>query len=254
MGARSRAAPARPDLGGLRQRAPRVDGGLEGANFRRHNARPPHDQASATHSMPPMHRARGQQWIRRGRGRISERPKSGRAREIPISDALLPWLHLRRRSAYVVPDLPRKGKGGRYASWPSLAFDRAVEGAKLDGTPHTLRHTFAAHFLASVPDLTLLAEILGHSDTAVTKLYKHLLPDHLARARNAVQVCAPSAAADALALVRWRLERKPSGKPSGGRSPGRAAEAKIHSDFSGAGYRDRTGDIKLGKLALYQLS
>ena len=141
-------------------------------------------------------------------------PKSGRPREVPISDALRPWLELPRRSMYVFPNR----KAGRYADWPQLQFDRARKAAGLTGGPHTLRHTFASHFLARCPDLTLLAEILGHSDTAVTRRYKHLLPDHLERARNAVQVAAPTPAAELLAMQRWRLNRgKPSGEPSGGR-------------------------------------
>jgi len=36
--------------------------------------------------------------------------------------------------------------------------------------------------------LFLLAHVLGHSHQRVTELYAHLLPDHLARARNAVNL------------------------------------------------------------------
>jgi hypothetical protein len=39
-----------------------------------------------------------------------------------------------------------------------------------------------------VPDLFLLAQVLGHSHQRVTELYTHLLPGHLARARNAVNL------------------------------------------------------------------
>jgi integrase len=116
-------------------------------------------------------------------------PKSGRAREVPLSDELHDLMtKLPRRSRYVfpVPD-----SEDRYLSWPKRKFDRARKAAKLKGGPHTLRHTFASHFLKSVPDLFLLARVLGHSDARVTKLYSHLLPEHLARARNAVQFGAP---------------------------------------------------------------
>ncbi len=51
-----------------------------------------------------------------------------------------------------------------------------------------MRHTFASHFLQKVPDLFLLAQVLGHSHQRLTELYAHLLPDHLARARNAVNL------------------------------------------------------------------
>ena len=59
------------------------------------------------------------------------------------------------------------------------------------GGPHTLRHTFASQFLAKVPDLGLLAEILGHSEESVTRHYQHMLPERLARARNVVSIGMP---------------------------------------------------------------
>lgn len=110
-------------------------------------------------------------------------PKDGEAREIPISDQLHRYLTaLPRTAEYVFPS----DTGERYAFWPQLAFDRARKAAGLKGGPHVTRHTYATHFLAKVPDLYLLARVLGHGDVAVTKLYAKLLPDHLERARNAV--------------------------------------------------------------------
>lgn len=117
------------------------------------------------------------------------RPKSGRPREVPISDALRAMLEQPRwHERWVFPS----SAGDRFRYWPQRAFDEARTLAKLRGGPHQLRHTFATHFLARVPDLFLLARILGHSDAAVTRLYAHLLPDHLARARNAVNVAPPT--------------------------------------------------------------
>jgi integrase len=96
--------------------------------------------------------------------------------------------------------------GRRYESWPKRKFDRARKAAGLQGGPHTLRHTFASHFLKQVPDLFLLARVLGHSDARVTRTYAHLLPDHLARARNAVRFAAPASSASATerAAARWK--------------------------------------------------
>jgi hypothetical protein len=48
-----------------------------------------------------------------------------------------------------------------------------------------------------------LAQVMGHSDITVTKLYSHLLPDHLERARNAVNFGSPVGAAELLARRRW---------------------------------------------------
>lgn len=110
-------------------------------------------------------------------------PKDNEAREIPISDPLLLWFNIVPRTGrYVFTS----DEGERYAFWPQLAFDRARKSAGLTGGPHSTRHTFATHFLKRCPDLFLLARILGHTDITVTKLYAHLLPDHLERALNAV--------------------------------------------------------------------
>ncbi len=50
------------------------------------------------------------------------------------------------------------------------------------------RHTYASYFLASVPDLFLLAEVLGHSSIRITDLYSHMLSGRLNRAKNAVSI------------------------------------------------------------------
>ena len=117
-------------------------------------------------------------------------PKDNEPREVPISDALLPFLTARRRSStWVFPC----GTGDRWSCWPKLQFDRARERVGLRGGPHTLRHTFASHFLARQPDIGLLAQVLGHSEESVTRLYQHMLPERLARARNVVSTGAGGA-------------------------------------------------------------
>jgi integrase len=115
-------------------------------------------------------------------------PKNRRPREVPISSELRHVLmRAPRSSAYVFPSR----RGGRFAYWPQRDFDRARKAAGLRGGPHTLRHSFAAHFLAGCPDLYLLAQLLGHSHGRTTELYAHLLPEHLERARDVVDVGAP---------------------------------------------------------------
>ncbi len=116
------------------------------------------------------------------------RPKSGKPREVPISDALAATLRgLPRSSPFL---FPARG-GGRYVEFPKDRFSRVREAAKLKGGPHSARHTYASAFLARVPDMFLLGEILGHSHERVSALYSHLLPDHLDRARNAVDFAPP---------------------------------------------------------------
>jgi integrase len=125
-------------------------------------------------------------------------PKDNEAREIPIDKkgALYKWLKDEatsgRRFVFVSRRRDEETREPRpFAFWPQRKFDRARIAAGLVGGPHTTRHTFATYFLARVPDLYLLGKILGHSHERVTKLYAHLLPDHLERARGAVAFDAP---------------------------------------------------------------
>jgi integrase len=110
-------------------------------------------------------------------------PKNGKPREVPMSDVVRAILSGERKSArWVFPNRKKQ----RFKDFPKDVWLRMIRSTKLKGHPHTCRHTFASHFLAKVPDMQLLAEILGHSTTRVTELYTHLLPGRLDRAKNAV--------------------------------------------------------------------
>lgn len=128
-------------------------------------------------------------------------PKSGRPREIPIGTALERLLA--GAPAHPTWLFPNQ-LGARYAQFPKDLFWRARDAAGLEGGVHTTRHTYASHFLSTTPDLFLLAQVLGHSHQRVTELYSHLLPEHLKRARNAVNLL-PKTMARAMA--------KPTRKP-----------------------------------------
>lgn len=62
------------------------------------------------------------------------------------------------------------------------AWKRAREAAGIDCRWHDLRHTCASWLVQSGVPLYTVAEILGHSSTAVTQRYAHLAPQHLADA------------------------------------------------------------------------
>lgn len=111
-------------------------------------------------------------------------PKTGKARQVPISDGLLPYLTGQRKSPEWVFPCPSTGE--RYQYWPNRKFDKARRAAGLTGGPHTLRHTYASHMILQTRDFFLVARLLGHSTAWVTERYAHLLPEHLDRAREAL--------------------------------------------------------------------
>jgi integrase/recombinase XerD len=118
------------------------------------------------------------------------RPKDKRERQVPVHQRAIEPLedYLERGRMQLLRDpeesalfLNHRGKRlTRQGLWLIVKHYVREVGIVQDVTPHTLRHTFAAHLVDRKADLEYVQELLGHANISTTQVYAQVGQDQAA--------------------------------------------------------------------------
>jgi integrase/recombinase XerD len=103
-------------------------------------------------------------------------PRAAATLELYLSGAR-PKLLRRPERALLVTQRGRRLE--RRHAWRLVKQNLRRAGLPERASPHTLRHSFASHLLASGADLRVLQELLGHAKVTTTQRYTHIERDRL---------------------------------------------------------------------------
>jgi len=115
--------------------------------------------------------------------------KGTRERVIPIGSIAIAALkeYLNKARPLLIQNSDEKAlfvnvNGGRLTRqgfWKIIKQYKNQAKINKDITPHTLRHSFAAHLLENGADLRSIQEMLGHSDISSTQIYSQIAKNRL---------------------------------------------------------------------------
>lgn len=102
------------------------------------------------------------------------RTKSGKWRDVPLSPGAqeaVDYLLKTTEGKFVVPRVAKQSL--------SRAFSKAAKRAGLEGSLHSLRHTFCSQLVMQGVSLRTVQVLAGHASFSTTEKYAHLAPDYL---------------------------------------------------------------------------